>query len=46
MHIGLHDHRQQGPVDAAARLQQRREERPFPQLISLHRPAECWREVI
>jgi hypothetical protein len=32
MHIGLHDHRQQRPVDPAARLQQRREERALPQL--------------
>jgi hypothetical protein len=32
MHIGLHHHRQQGPVDAAARLQQRREERALAQL--------------
>jgi hypothetical protein len=32
MHISLHHHRQQGPVDAAARLQQRREERPLAQL--------------
>ena len=32
MHIGLHHHRQQGPVDAAARLQQCREERPLAQL--------------
>ena len=32
MHIGLHDDRHQGPVDPAARLQQRREERPLPQL--------------
>jgi hypothetical protein len=27
--IGLHDHRQQGPVDAPTGLQQRREERPL-----------------
>jgi hypothetical protein len=32
MHIGLHHHRQQRPVDAAARLQQGREERPLAQL--------------
>jgi hypothetical protein len=32
MHVGLHDDGQQGPVDAAARLQQRREERALPQL--------------
>jgi hypothetical protein len=32
VHIGLHDHRQQGPVDAPARLQQHREERAFPEL--------------
>ena len=32
MHVGLHDDRQQGPVDAAARFQQRREERALPQL--------------
>jgi hypothetical protein len=35
MHIGLHHHRQQGPVDPSARLQQRREERPLPQLGNL-----------
>jgi hypothetical protein len=39
VHVGLHHHRQQGPVGAAAGLQQRREERPLPQLVSLHRPA-------
>jgi hypothetical protein len=32
VHIGLHDHRQQGPVDPPARLQQRREERALAQL--------------
>jgi hypothetical protein len=32
MHIGLHHHRQQRPVDAPTGLQQRREERAFPQL--------------
>ena len=32
MHIGLHHHRQQGPVDAAAGFQQRREEGALPQL--------------
>jgi hypothetical protein len=32
VHVGLHDDRQQGPVDTAAWLQQRREERPLPQL--------------
>jgi hypothetical protein len=32
MHVGLHDDRQQGPVDAAARLQQGGEERALPQL--------------
>jgi hypothetical protein len=32
MHVGLHHHRQQRPVDAAARLQQRREERARAQL--------------
>jgi hypothetical protein len=31
VHVGLHHHRQQGPVDAPARLQQRREERALPQ---------------
>ena len=31
MHIGLHHHRQQRPVDAAAGLQQGREERAFAQ---------------
>jgi hypothetical protein len=31
MHIGLHHHRQQRPVDPAARLQQRGEERALPQ---------------
>jgi hypothetical protein len=35
VHIGLHDHRQQGPVDAAARLQQRREEGTLSQLGDL-----------
>jgi hypothetical protein len=32
VHIGLHDHRQQGPVDPASGLQQRREERALPEL--------------
>jgi hypothetical protein len=32
MDIGLHDHPEQGPVDAPARLQQRGEERAFPEL--------------
>jgi hypothetical protein len=35
VHIGLHHHRQHGPVDAAARLQQRGEERSLPQLGDL-----------
>ena len=32
VHIGLYHHRQQGPVDPAARFQQRREERPLARL--------------
>jgi hypothetical protein len=32
VHLGLHDHREQRPVDPAAGLQQRREERSLPQL--------------
>jgi hypothetical protein len=32
VHIGLHHHRQQRPVDATAWLQQRREERALAQL--------------
>jgi hypothetical protein len=32
MHIGLHHHRQQRPVDPSAWLHQRREERPLAQL--------------
>jgi hypothetical protein len=35
VHKGLHHHRQKGPIDPPARLQQRREERPFPQLGDL-----------
>jgi hypothetical protein len=35
MHKGLHHHRQQGPVDAAARLQQGGEEGALPQLGDL-----------
>jgi hypothetical protein len=35
VHIGLHHHCQQGPVDAPAWLQQRREERALPQLGDL-----------
>lgn len=36
VHVGLHDHRVQRAVDAAAPLQQRGEERPGPQLGDLH----------
>jgi hypothetical protein len=32
VHVGLHDHRQQGPVDPAARFQQGGKERALPQL--------------
>jgi hypothetical protein len=35
VHIGLHHHRQQGPVDAATRLQQGREEGALPQFGNL-----------
>src|SRR5215211_4119850 len=35
VHVGLHDHRQQGPVDTAAGLQQRREEGALAQLGDL-----------
>ena len=36
VHVGLHDHRMQRAVDTAAPLQQRREERPGPQLGDPH----------
>jgi hypothetical protein len=35
VHVGLHDHREQRPIDPAALLQQRREERSLPQLRDL-----------
>ncbi len=39
--VGLHHHREQGPVDASAPLQQRREERPGPQLGDLQLEVPC-----
>jgi hypothetical protein len=36
VHVGLHDHRMQRPIDAPTPLQQRREERTGPQLGDLH----------
>ena len=35
VHVGLHDHRVQGPIDPPATLEQRREERPGAQLRDL-----------
>jgi hypothetical protein len=42
VHVGLHHHREQRPVNAPAPLQQRREERPLTELGDLELDITGW----